>query len=86
MEPMTPLGDPEYLSDTQSDSEFSSSSNSQYFTLMLSCLTLLLLSFLKISLYLLCPGGMFGFSSLSSPESGSGESDPEFSYPLISSE
>nr|XP_046235882.1 ETS-related transcription factor Elf-3 [Scatophagus argus] len=28
--------------------------------------------------------GMFGFSNLSSPESGSGESDPEFSYPLIS--
>ncbi|KAG7229543.1 hypothetical protein INR49_031967 [Caranx melampygus] len=28
--------------------------------------------------------GMFGFPSLSSPESGSGESDPEFSYPLIS--
>ncbi|XP_026200500.1 ETS-related transcription factor Elf-3 isoform X2 [Anabas testudineus] len=28
--------------------------------------------------------GMFGFSSLGSPESGSGESDPEFSYPLIS--
>lgn len=51
----------------------------------LSCLTPLLLSF-KISLYLSCPGGMFGFSSLSSPESGSGESDPEFSYPLISSE
>ncbi|XP_023280393.1 ETS-related transcription factor Elf-3-like isoform X1 [Seriola lalandi dorsalis] len=56
MEPMTPLGDPGYLSDNQSDSEYSSSSNS----------------------------GMFGFSSLSSPESGSGESDPEFSYPLIS--
>uniref|UniRef100_A0A8C9ZY98 E74-like factor 3 (ets domain transcription factor, epithelial-specific ) n=1 Tax=Sander lucioperca TaxID=283035 RepID=A0A8C9ZY98_SANLU len=31
-------------------------------------------------------GGMLDFSSLSSPESGSGESDPEFSYPLISSE
>ncbi|XP_070758820.1 ETS-related transcription factor Elf-3 isoform X2 [Enoplosus armatus] len=28
--------------------------------------------------------GMFGFSSLGSPESGSGDSDPEFSYPLIS--
>ncbi|XP_039979182.1 ETS-related transcription factor Elf-3 isoform X2 [Xiphias gladius] len=56
MEPMTPLGDTEYLSDNQSDSEYSSSSNS----------------------------GMFGFLSLSSPESGSGESDPEFSYPLIS--
>ncbi|XP_040890837.1 ETS-related transcription factor Elf-3 [Toxotes jaculatrix] len=56
MEPMTPLGDTEYLSDNQSDSEYSSSSNS----------------------------GMFSFSSLSSPESGSGESDPEFSYPLIS--
>ncbi|XP_071351118.1 ETS-related transcription factor Elf-3 isoform X2 [Trachinotus anak] len=56
MEPMTPLGDTEYLSDNQSDSEYSSSSNS----------------------------GMFGFSSLGSPESGSGESDLEFSYPLIS--
>ncbi|KAK2914606.1 ETS-related transcription factor Elf-3 isoform X1 [Channa argus] len=56
MEPMTPLGDTEYLSDNQSDSEYSSSSNS----------------------------GMFGFSNLGSPESGSGESDPEFSYPLIS--
>ncbi|KAI3369641.1 hypothetical protein L3Q82_025361 [Scortum barcoo] len=56
MEHMTPLGDTEYLSDNQSDSEYSSSSNS----------------------------GMFGFSSLSSPESGSGESDPEFSFPLIS--
>ncbi|XP_045885402.1 ETS-related transcription factor Elf-3 isoform X2 [Micropterus dolomieu] len=53
MEPMTPLGDTEYLSDNQSDSEYSSSSNS----------------------------GMFGFSSLSSPDSS--ESDPEFSYPLI---
>lgn len=56
IEPMTPLGDTECLSDNQSDSEYSSSSNS----------------------------GMFDFSSLSSPESGSGESDPEFSYPLIS--
>ncbi|TKS71164.1 ETS-related transcription factor [Collichthys lucidus] len=56
MEPMTPLGDTEYLSDNQSESEYSSSSNS----------------------------GMFGFSNLGSPESGSGESDPEFSYPLIS--
>uniref|UniRef100_A0A4W6D3P8 E74-like factor 3 (ets domain transcription factor, epithelial-specific ) n=2 Tax=Lates calcarifer TaxID=8187 RepID=A0A4W6D3P8_LATCA len=55
MEPMTPLRDTEYLSDNQSDSEYSSSSNS----------------------------GMF-FSNLGSPESGSGESDPEFSYPLIS--
>ncbi|AWP03457.1 putative ETS-related transcription factor Elf-3-like [Scophthalmus maximus] len=53
---LTPLRDIEYLSDNQSDSECSSSSN----------------------------GGMFGFSSLGSPESGSGESDPEFSYPLIS--
>lgn len=35
---------------------------------------------------LTCSGGMFGFSSLSSPDSGSGESDPEFSYPLIASE
>ncbi|XP_029358056.1 ETS-related transcription factor Elf-3 isoform X2 [Echeneis naucrates] len=52
------LGDTEYLSDNQSDSEYSSSSNSQ-------CSTL-------------------GFSGLGSPESGSGESDPEFSYPLIS--
>ncbi|KAG8007300.1 ETS-related transcription factor Elf-3 [Nibea albiflora] len=56
MEPMTPLGDTEYLSDNQSESEYSSSSNS----------------------------GMFEFSNLGSPESGSGESDPEFSYPLIS--
>ncbi|XP_062272235.1 ETS-related transcription factor Elf-3 isoform X2 [Scomber scombrus] len=56
MESMTSLGDTEYLSDNQSDSEHSSSSNS----------------------------GMFGFSNLGSPESGSGESDPEFSYPLIS--
>ncbi|XP_076604596.1 ETS-related transcription factor Elf-3 [Chaetodon auriga] len=56
MEPMTPLGDNEYLSDNQSDSEYSSSSHS----------------------------GMLGFSSLSSPDSGSGESDPELSYPLIS--
>uniref|UniRef100_UPI0037E96832 ETS-related transcription factor Elf-3 n=1 Tax=Semicossyphus pulcher TaxID=241346 RepID=UPI0037E96832 len=56
LEPMTPLGDSEYLSDNQSDSEFSSSSNS----------------------------GMFGFSSLGSPESGSSESDPEFSYHVIS--
>ncbi|XP_077385691.1 ETS-related transcription factor Elf-3 [Festucalex cinctus] len=52
---MTPLQD-EYLSDNQSDSECSSSSNS----------------------------GLFGFSSLGSPESGFGESDPEFSYPVIS--
>lgn len=29
MEPMTPLGDPDCLSDTQSDSELSSSSNSE---------------------------------------------------------
>ncbi|KAM8757767.1 ETS-related transcription factor Elf-3 [Acanthopagrus schlegelii] len=57
MEPMTPLGDTEYLSDNQSDSEYSSSNS-----------------------------GIFGFSSLGSPESGSGESDPEFSYPLISKE
>ncbi|XP_070699423.1 ETS-related transcription factor Elf-3 [Pempheris klunzingeri] len=56
MESITPLGDTEYLSDNQSDSEYSSSSNS----------------------------GMFAFSNLSSPESGSAESDPEFSYPLIS--
>ncbi|KAM9361570.1 ETS-related transcription factor Elf-3 [Symphorus nematophorus] len=55
MEPMTPLRDTEYLSDNQSDSEYSSSHS-----------------------------GMFGFSSLGSPESGSSESDPEFSYPLIS--
>ncbi|XP_068567921.1 ETS-related transcription factor Elf-3 [Cebidichthys violaceus] len=52
MEPKTPLGDTEYLS----DSEYSSSSNS----------------------------GMFDSSSLDSLESGSGESDPEFSYPPIS--
>ncbi|XP_051270985.1 ETS-related transcription factor Elf-3 isoform X1 [Dicentrarchus labrax] len=50
------MGDTEYLSDNQSDSEYSSSSNS----------------------------GMFGFPNLDSPESGSGESDPEFSYPPIS--
>ncbi|XP_022074928.1 ETS-related transcription factor Elf-3 [Acanthochromis polyacanthus] len=56
MEPMTPLGDTEYLSDNQSDSEYSSSSNS----------------------------GMFGFAGIGSPESGSSESEPEFSYPLIS--
>ncbi|XP_026161451.1 ETS-related transcription factor Elf-3 isoform X2 [Mastacembelus armatus] len=49
---MTPLRDTEYLSDNQSESEYSSSSNS----------------------------AMFGFS----PESGSSESDPELSYPLIS--
>ncbi|XP_019961054.1 ETS-related transcription factor Elf-3 isoform X2 [Paralichthys olivaceus] len=55
MEPMTSLRDPE-LSDNQSDSEYSSSSNS----------------------------GMFGFSTLGSPESGIGESEPEISYPLIS--
>ncbi|XP_074504329.1 ETS-related transcription factor Elf-3 [Sebastes fasciatus] len=55
-EPMTPVRDTEYLSDNQSDSEYSSSSNS----------------------------GLFDFSSLGSPESGSGESDPEFSYPAIS--
>ncbi|KAK5933317.1 hypothetical protein CgunFtcFv8_013809 [Champsocephalus gunnari] len=48
------MGPLEDLSDNQSDSELSSSSNS----------------------------GMFDFSSLSSQESG--ESDPEFSYPLIS--
>lgn len=30
MEPMTPFGDPDCLSDTQSDSELSSSSNSEY--------------------------------------------------------
>ncbi|KAM9798717.1 ETS-related transcription factor Elf-3 [Syngnathus typhle] len=53
---MTPVAD-EYLSDNQSESEWSSSSNS----------------------------GLFGFSNLGSPEeSGSGESDPEFSYPAIS--
>ncbi|XP_060897340.1 ETS-related transcription factor Elf-3 isoform X2 [Labrus mixtus] len=56
LETVTPWADSEYLSDNQSDSEFSSSSNS----------------------------GMFGFSNLDSPESGSGESDPEFSYPPIS--
>lgn len=56
MEPMTPLGDTEYLSDNQSDSEYSSSSNS----------------------------GMFGVASIGSPESGSSESEPEISYPLIS--
>nr|XP_020455568.1 ETS-related transcription factor Elf-3 [Monopterus albus] len=42
--------------DTESDSEYSSSSNCSRFV----------------------------FSSMGSPESGSGESDPEFSYPLIS--
>ncbi|XP_061730946.1 ETS-related transcription factor Elf-3 isoform X1 [Nerophis ophidion] len=52
---MTTLGD-EYLSDNQSDSECSFSSNSN----------------------------LFVFSNLGSPESGSGESDPEFSYPMIS--
>uniref|UniRef100_UPI003AABF690 ETS-related transcription factor Elf-3 n=1 Tax=Centroberyx gerrardi TaxID=166262 RepID=UPI003AABF690 len=31
-------------------------------------------------------GSMFGFPNPSSPESGSGESDPEFSYPQISKE
>ncbi|XP_020515264.1 ETS-related transcription factor Elf-3 isoform X2 [Labrus bergylta] len=56
LETVAPWADSEYLSDNQSDSEFSSSSNS----------------------------GMFGFSNLDSPESGSGESDPEFSYPPIS--
>ncbi|CAJ1050752.1 ETS-related transcription factor Elf-3 [Xyrichtys novacula] len=56
LEPVMPWGDSEYLSDNQSDSEFSSSSNS----------------------------GTFGFSNLGSPESGSCESDPEFSYPSIS--
>ncbi|KAM7423424.1 hypothetical protein PAMA_011129 [Pampus argenteus] len=56
MESMTTLEDTEYLSDNQSDSEYSSCSKS----------------------------GMFGFSSLGSPESGSSESDPEFSYPMIS--
>ncbi|KAM3622401.1 uncharacterized protein V6R79_024306 [Siganus canaliculatus] len=50
------LGDNDYLSDNQSDSECSSSSNS----------------------------GRFGFTNLSSTDSGSGESDQEFSYPLIS--
>ncbi|XP_063767973.1 ETS-related transcription factor Elf-3 isoform X2 [Eleginops maclovinus] len=50
MGPLASVGDMEYLSDNQSDSEFSSSSNN--------------------------------LSSLSSQESG--ESDPEFSYPLIS--
>ncbi|TDH14507.1 hypothetical protein EPR50_G00044700 [Perca flavescens] len=55
LEPMTSLRDTEYLSDNQSDSEYSSSSNS----------------------------GMFDLS-LGSPESGSGESDPEFSFPRIS--
>ncbi|XP_068598866.1 ETS-related transcription factor Elf-3 [Brachionichthys hirsutus] len=54
--PVTPLRDGEYLSDNQSDSEYSSSCNSR----------------------------MFGFSSLGSPESGSSESDPEFSDPLLS--
>lgn len=53
MESMETLGDADCLSDTQSDSELSSSSNS----------------------------GMFGFSGMCSPESGSSESDPEFSYP-----
>nr|XP_043878852.1 ETS-related transcription factor Elf-3 [Solea senegalensis] len=54
MESMMPLQE-DYLSDNQSDSEYSSTSNS----------------------------GMCGFSGHSSPESGSGESDPEFSYPQI---
>lgn len=87
MEPMTSLEDPEYLSDAQSDSEFSSSS--QYFTLMF---TNLLFDYCpsQFSQYLILNilylGGIFGFSSLGSPESGSGESDPEFSYPMISSE
>lgn len=31
MDAMTPMGDPGYLSDNQSDSEYSSSSNSEYF-------------------------------------------------------
>lgn len=58
----------------------------------MNAITMLKLSasqFLKNSVYLKhlsCSGGMFGFSSLGSPESGSGESDLEFSYPLISSE
>lgn len=93
MEPMTPLRDTEYLSDTQSDSEYSSSSNSQYYIFMfplvlLSWLNLLFLKNLIIwnRKSLMCIGGMFGLSSIGSPESGSGESDPEFSYPLISSE
>lgn len=38
MESVTPPGEPEYLSDTQSDSEFSSSSNSQYFTLIFAAI------------------------------------------------
>ncbi|XP_028263047.1 ETS-related transcription factor Elf-3 isoform X2 [Parambassis ranga] len=54
MDAMTPMGDPGYLSDNQS--EYSSSSNS----------------------------GMFSFANVSSPESGSSESEPEFSYPVIS--
>lgn len=55
MEPMTPLGDNEYLSDNQSDSEYSSSSNSQCFIVMF---VIILLNssasqeFLKNSLYL----------------------------------
>lgn len=40
MEPVTPPREPEYLSDTQSDSEFSSSSNSQYFTLLFATVLL----------------------------------------------
>ncbi|XP_034023401.1 ETS-related transcription factor Elf-3 isoform X2 [Thalassophryne amazonica] len=48
VEPVVPLEDSEYLSDTLSES------------------------------------GTFGISSIGSPESRSGESDPEFSYPLIS--
>lgn len=55
MEPLTSLTDTE-LSDNQSDSEYSSSSNS----------------------------GVFDFSTLGSPESGFGESEPEISHPLIS--
>lgn len=86
MEPETPLAVTEYLS----DSEYSSSSNSEYLILiLLKCSDR---TFLENVGYLIRAsrvggsGGMFDSSSPDSQESGVGESDPEYSYSPVSSE
>lgn len=81
--PAMALEDLEYLSDVQSDGEFSSSSNS-------GCRPRPPTpapppASLTTSLCVPCAGGAF-FQSPGSPDSGSCESDPEFFYPSISSE
>uniref|UniRef100_A0A3B3VYD5 E74-like factor 3 (ets domain transcription factor, epithelial-specific ) n=1 Tax=Poecilia latipinna TaxID=48699 RepID=A0A3B3VYD5_9TELE len=68
MESLTTLDDTDYISDNPSDSECSSSANIQRIK-----------TFLFSNVYDVCSGGTFNF--MSSPESGSSESDPEF-YPV----